>query len=119
VQTALDEFGKFLIARVRDKAIAEWDKIAAGKMKGMTADSLRPAFAKLGDAERALIYRLIPKIVDTTLHHLLWAIEQNERITLAMEARGSSINLAQVSDGLPGDLIGWIERFSDERHEEL
>jgi hypothetical protein len=117
VSTALDDFGKFLMARVRDEAITQWDKIAAGEMKGRTAERLRPAFERLGEAERELVNELIPRVVDTTLHQLLWAIEQTPRITLAIESDGATVNLARVSDGLPGDLVGWISGFSRERHE--
>ncbi|MDF2859636.1 MAG: hypothetical protein K0Q87_5487 [Neobacillus sp.] len=60
---------------------------------------------------------VVPKIVDTTLHHLLWTFEQNELIDINV-ANGDSkqISIKEISDGLAGELYtedGWISRFSD------
>jgi hypothetical protein len=116
---ALDRFGELLIKRVRDKAILDWRKILDGRMKGETAERLRPEISRLGPGELALIERLVPQIVDTALHHLLWTLEQEESIGIAVQTPAGAVpSLREVSDGLAGELDRWIVRFGKEPHEE-
>ena len=75
----LEAFGMFLMRRVRDKAIADWDKIVSGEMKGDSAARVQRELAEYGAEDIEVLRRLIPQIVDTTLHHLLWALEQDEQ----------------------------------------
>jgi len=61
----------------------------------------------------ALIERLVPKIVDTVLHHLVWTLEQVEDVDIAVHLRNGSVpSLREVIDGLAGELYDWIEWFS-------
>jgi hypothetical protein len=103
------------MARVRDKAILHWTMIASGKMKGEQAE--HDALDRLDADGRQSFLALVPAVVDTVLHHLLWTVEQNEKIQLVMVARdGSVTNLNDMSDGLAGELYserGWIARFSE------
>jgi hypothetical protein len=72
----------------------------------------------LTDKEKELIKRLVPKIVDTSLHHLLWTLEQNESLELTIYDGTKKENIAEISDGLTGELYtedGWIYRFSNKR----
>lgn len=117
----LDEFGQMLMSRVRDEAISQWDMILDGRMKGVTADRLRQALAGITGPDRDLLGRVVPMIVDTTLHHLLWTMEQEKRVAVLMDpGDGTRRNVAEASDGLAGELQGtrgWIARFSGQRHE--
>lgn len=116
---ALDQFGKLLIERVREKAILDWTKILDGRMKGETAERLRPDLSRLSPSELALVGRLVPQIVDTALHHLLWALEQDESVEIVVKTpTGAVPSLREASDGLAGELYDWISRFSTEVHEE-
>jgi hypothetical protein len=116
---ALAHFGELLIRRVREKAILDWTKILDGRMKGETAERLRPELSRLDPGELALIERLVPQIVDTALHHLLWTLEQEESVDIAVKTSAGVVpSLREVSDGLAGELYEWIPRFSKERHEE-
>lgn len=112
----LDHFGKRLMASVRDETIEQWLSLIDGKLKGETAERLRPELKRMTSADRSLLRRLVPRIVDTTLHHLLWTLEGNEDITVSVTADGENCpNIASESDGLAGEVYGpagWIARFS-------
>ncbi len=119
---ALDILGEILMARVRDKAIGDWDRILDGRMKGSTAQKVRSELEAVSSDAPAVIAKMVPRIVDTTLHHLLWTLEQEDSLELSVEAEGESTpSIRDESDGLTGELYrarGWIARFSRERHEE-
>ena len=119
---SLDRLGELLMTRVRDKAISDWDKILDGRMKGATADRVRSELAAGTGEPVAILRRLIPLVVDTTLHHLLWTLEQEKSLNLSIGVEGDVIPSArEASDGLSGELYGtrgWIARFSTERHEQ-
>jgi hypothetical protein len=112
----LDELGKILMERVRDEAIGHWDSILSGKMKDEESQAIHQQVRKMGPQIEALVRALVPRIVDTTLHHLLWTLEQNqERLKLIFVGEEGETDAAADSDGLPGELYteeGWIARFS-------
>lgn len=111
---ALDRFGELLIRKVRGKAIADWSKLLDGRMKGETAARLGPAIALLAPSERHLLGRLVPEIVDSTLHHLLWSLDQDTSVSVAVKtSEGTVGSVREASDGLAGELYEWIPRFSD------
>lgn len=111
---SLDTFGEILIKKVRDTSILHWDKIASGKI----IDEENSSIGTLGKQELELIQRLIPKIVDTTIHNLLSTIEREENIYIVIDSNGNTENLSEESDGLAGELYGkrgWIKKFSSQR----
>ena len=112
----LDKFGELLMTRVRDKAIGDWEKILSGEMRGQRAERLRAELTPFEPAQLEVIRRLLPDIVDTTLHHLLWMLEQERSADLICEA-GSGVkeSVRDSSDGLTGELYGkngWVAQFS-------
>jgi hypothetical protein len=104
-----EEFGKLPMEKVRDEAIEQWDMIIDGRMKGKTAERAHRDLQILSPEGRDVLTRLVPAIVDTTLHHLMWTIEQHEEVSLRM---ADGPELRTISDGLAGDLNLWRERFS-------
>jgi hypothetical protein len=105
------------MTRVRDEAIADWDMIVAGAMKDAHSQSVAATIQRFpADAQR-LIVSLIPRIVDTTVHHLLWALDQEEgSIQVHVDdGTGRFVKLNEQSDGLPGELYDWLPRFSRQR----
>lgn len=118
---ALSEFGAVLVRRVRDKAILDWEKIIDGRLKGRTAESMRPKLASFTEAQRQVLADLVPRIVDTTLHHLLWTLEQVDWVRVEVETEAGTVSdLARVSENFPGELYteeGWIARFTEQRHD--
>jgi len=116
-QAALDKFGQLLMRKVRDEAIIDWKKMIGGSMKGESAEKLRQVLRPLSDDDRKIVVQLIPGIVDTVLHHLLWTVEQQVDLQLGIKAEEGVESLRDISDGLPGELYtdeGWIARFSNE-----
>lgn len=115
---ALNEFGAILIRRVRDKAILDWQKIIDGRMKGRTAEHVRPMLASFTAEQVEVLSGLIPRVVDTTLHHLLWTLEQVDWVRVEVETEAGTVSdLAHVSESFPGELYtsqGWIARFTEQ-----
>ncbi|MGA3282913.1 MAG: epimerase [Verrucomicrobiota bacterium] len=114
---SLDKFGELLMKRVRDKAIGDWERFISGEMKGATAERVQQQIVSLTPEQRDTLCNLIPLIVDTTLHHLLFTAEQERSLQLIIDNPGESAahNLRDISDGLSGELYGkhgWIARFS-------
>lgn len=105
--------------RVRDKAISDWDKIVGGEMKGASAERVRHVLTQCSPKEIEVLRWLVPQVVDTTLHHLLWALEQDDHVKVAVETDDSvTASISEESDGLPGELYGdrgWIARLSEQR----
>jgi hypothetical protein len=116
-QVALDKFGQLLIKRVRDEAVTDWKMMIDGRMKGASAEKVREFLGRLSEADKKLFSQLIPGVVDTVLHHLLWTVEQESDLYVGVETDNGIENLREISDGLPGELYsdeGWIARFSKE-----
>ena len=116
---ALIRFGCVLMQKVRDEAIEEWDKILDGRMGGHRASLVRERLHALTPEQRVVTSWVIPQVVDTTLHHLLWTLEQSRELELKVRILEElSENLREVSDGLAGELYGsrgWIAKFSQQQ----
>ena len=114
----LDEFGKILINDVRDRTIRNIDSIISGKMKDSESQVIYKKISNFGEDEKLLINILIPKIIDFSIHNMLEMFEENEKIELIINGK----NLAEISDGLAGELYtedGWIQKFSEQRYEDI
>jgi hypothetical protein len=116
-KAALDLFGRFLINKVRDEAISDWQMIVHGRMKGEIADKVRQKLGAFSEEQRKIFLSLVPEVVDTVLHHLLWTLEQEDDIRIGVTVNNQDVHsLREVSDGLAGELPsseGWIARFSN------
>lgn len=116
---ALDKFGSFLMTRVRDESISDFKMIIAGKMKGDDAERIRSALTGFSSDQLSVLSSIVPEVVDSVLHNLLWSLEQDEDVSLRVNLDNSeSLDLNEISDGLAGELYGdygWIETFSQEK----
>lgn len=119
----LDFFGELLMTRVRDKAISEWDRIMDGRAKGITAKVVKKALENFSEEQKKTVGWLLPKVVDSTIHHLLWTFEQELVVDIVVKKESGTVNsIRDLSDGLSGELYtqdGWIVRFSKQRYEEF
>jgi hypothetical protein len=117
-QAAMDLFGQLLMTRVRDAAISDWTMLIDGRMKGERATRIRSILDRFPDTAKELLPSLVPEIVDSVLHHLLWALEQSDDVSVRVQVGNEDVrNLRDASDGLAGELYsdeGWIARFSKE-----
>ncbi len=118
-KSMLEKFGEILISKVRDKVINDWEMILDGKMKGSSAVQVRDLLSGYSNEQVEVLERLIPQVVDTALHHLLWTLDQLDTLKiLLLDTDGTSWDIKKLSDGLPGELYGdqgWIKRFSKKR----
>lgn len=113
----LDRFARALMTRVRDRAIAECDRLAAGGAVGPSGERWR---GLVGDDDvRKALSELIPDIVDQVLFELLDAADHDE-LALGWRADGQQFaSLEQLGAGeMSGDLMrseGWRAQFSEQR----
>ena len=89
-------------------------------MKGSRAANIRNLLSGYSHEQIEILKELIPQVVDTTLHHLLWTVEQVDALKILVSDKGGNIcDVKEISDGLPGELysdLGWINRFTKKRH---
>lgn len=114
----LNYFGEKLMKEVRDETISSVDMMIEGKMNGITAKQMKEKISCLNDVQLEVVMWLIPKIVDLGLYNLLSMIEQNNDVKILI----NGIDIKESSDGLEGELYtedGWIQKFSNERYEEI
>lgn len=122
MRTILDDFGKTLISEVRDRSISEIDMLLDGKMKGITAQIFKSKLKSFGKEQIEVIKWLIPQLVDINLNNTLEMIDSNNSIDVKITYNNSQYSIKELSDGLSGELYtsdGWIQKFSNERYEEL
>jgi hypothetical protein len=113
----LEEFAKILVESVRDAAIRSNDRtlsashVIAKRWKEAAASGSLEVFAKV----------LISDIVDSTISHLLNAIDQELLRLSFMGSTGKSLDLTTVAQE-SGELSGWYkggggwcEKYSKER----
>ena len=116
-KAALDKFGHLLMRNVRDEAIIDWEMIIDGRMEGDLAEKIREVLRNVSETDKNVLLQLIPGVVDTVLHHLLWTTEQQSDLQVGIKIDDRIEELRNISDGLPGELYtddGWIARYSRE-----
>jgi hypothetical protein len=114
VTAEIEEFAKLLVEWVRDAAIRSNDSVF-GETHAV-AKRWKEAAATSGSLE-TFAKIIIPDIVDSTIAHLLGAIDQEVLRLSYISAEGKSVDLATATDGLSG-LYGseWCEKFTKERY---
>lgn len=104
------------MASVRDETLSKFDAIAGGQLKSERALRLRKALDALTAEQVDGVKAVMAGVVDDTMHHLLWMLEQDdEQCRLLYGDSTSEHDLVEISDGLSGELYsedGWIARFS-------
>ncbi|MBA3946758.1 MAG: epimerase [Herpetosiphonaceae bacterium] len=115
---ALDMFGALLMKRVRDGRIGEWDVAVTGGGKSEQGLFVRELLQSFDAQQIDAIRQLIPRIVDTALHNLLWTLEQEEAVVIGVHTVAGFVpNLSEVSiDELCGELDEWILRLSSKHY---
>jgi hypothetical protein len=94
--------------------------ILVGRLKSARAQQIRERVPVFGANQLEILHELIPPIVDTTLHRLLWSLEETRWVKISVETEAGLVpDQARVSDEFPGELYGdqgRIVRFSGARH---
>ena len=97
----IEEFAKFLVKYVRDRAIQNCDMALHPDAKGLSAVR-RKETIKSGDIE-SILEMIIPDVVDETIFFLLNSIDQN---LLRLSFTASNGKTVDLDDG-SGELAGW------------
>lgn len=116
-QAELQRFAEVLIRRVRDRAIAECDRLVSGGMAGPDGERWRNLIVSQEAAQA--VREVIPEVVDETLFCLLDAIDSG-RLPLGWRVSGDSfvglddLGLGDMAGCLMGS-PGWRHEFSSQR----
>lgn len=102
----LDKFGDFIIKNLRDKAIEQNEMLIAGKLKGMKIKELQDRVSRLSSGQRDVVREVVRDVLDTTLHDLLFAIQEAHELSLGLEISVDGINIAEESGMLNGEPLG-------------
>jgi hypothetical protein len=115
----LDEFGKRLVAEVRDTTIYFMNATMAGEMKSTYRQILFEHFQKLDKDAANVVRQFVLRTVDDCLFYFLRFIEETETELIFPTESGEKIDVAKTSDALMGELKGellteegWIAEFS-------
>jgi hypothetical protein len=113
----LDNFGKILIEEVRDRVLHLGELIRDGHMNSIENKDLYNRIKKLSPECQEVLKDFACALVDKTIHHSLWMIEQNDEYDLVKYSKDKSppLSLRDISDGLCAELYtedGWIEKYS-------
>ena len=96
----LEKFGELFINEVRDRTIRVYDKRVNGIMKDISSKELYNEVQHLNDSQRQLIQKIISQVTDLSLHNMLFMLEEHGEMELFMNGE----NIAEISDGLSGEL---------------
>jgi hypothetical protein len=110
-----NEFGAFLMTKLRDPAIDQADGLLNALWKAPGLRSLQADLAKLTPEQRAVVRRCVVSAVDAGIHDFLFALGEEHdaggRIKITIDGQ----DVASQSDGLHGEPFteqGWFGRFS-------
>ncbi len=107
-------FGNDFVKSVRDNTLFVLEGIISGHMKSAIDKDMFKKIKSLSSEEQDLIRDLAYRMVDLTLHNMLFMFENNDHWEIISKEDKSDI--AEISDGLAGELYtddGWIKKFSE------
>lgn len=109
----LESAGRAVIEFVRDHTIHQLDQLLDMKMKTPSDQLIQQELQTVSPDARNLIRKVGRRVIDETLHNVMWMLEGGERLELWLKpASGERINLTELSDGLAGDVCQWTQAFS-------
>lgn len=114
----IEEFGRILVQQVRDYAIRSSESSLNPEAQDVESRRWREKLS--GSTPESFAREIIPDVVDTTIFHLLRAIDQ-ELLRLSFPAStGKSVDLSaegygELSGWYMGGEDGWRAKYSKER----
>ena len=81
----LSYLGETLINEVRDRTIRGFDMRITAKMWDESSQKLFEQVQKMNNEERQLIEKMIPQIVDLSIHNMLCMVEEHEDIDVQVK----------------------------------
>ncbi|MCE9533775.1 MAG: hypothetical protein K8T89_22000 [Planctomycetes bacterium] len=111
----VEKFGEFIVTKLRDRAIEYADGLLAARWKSPSSKDLQSSLAKLTQAQRALVRRVVIDAVDGGIHDFLFALDEIKDAGQDISIIVDNQNVAALSDGLHGEPYtdeGWFARYS-------
>jgi hypothetical protein len=112
---ALDKFGQFIVAKLRDRAFEQYEILEKGGWKTPSLQSLQDALGSLEAEQKNVVRRCVFDAIDTALHDVLVAFQEAHDLEMGIEVLVDGENVAELSGMLHGELFGeegWIVRYS-------
>ncbi len=113
---ALENLGKFLMTKVRDRTLQEFKDIFSGELQEEHAEEIRKTISWATADQLNSINELIRETVDATVHNLLWALEEEkQKVQLIVTDESKPVNAVSASRGLAAEIFGekgWIAQHS-------
>lgn len=112
---ALDKFGEFVVAKLRDAVIDHADALLVARWKAPALQALQADLRRLTAAQRAVVRRCVVEAVDSGLHDFLFALQEEHDAGGGVSVVVDGRPVAAESDGLQGEPYtdwGWFARFS-------
>jgi hypothetical protein len=111
----LDTFGRFIMESLRDRAIGNYDGLAASKWKSPRVAGLQKALAAFTEEQRDVVRQCVVDSVDVAIHDFLFKLQEIADFKNDIQVLVDGQNIVPLSDGLQGEpygKTGWIQRFS-------
>jgi hypothetical protein len=113
----VNKFGKFIVTKMRDKAIDFFEGLAAQHWKSPSTLRLQADLAKLTKKQQSIIRRCLIASIDEGLHSFLFALGEAHDFNQVIGVTVDGVNVAEPdqTDGLHGEMFGekgWIAQFS-------
>ena len=110
----LNEFGEIFVKRARDGAIRETNWIIDGSVKAPSLLELSKQVQLFSDEQKVTLRKFLLEAIDHALFYIMITPEQHEEyVKMTITKDGKTYNLPEISDGLGGELFGWIKQFSE------
>lgn len=110
-----EDFGRKLIEEVRDRTLEYYRRLSMSELRSQRDRMLSEKIQLLTDKERELLQEVVFCITDLSLHNIMFLFESEPPSGWRIILHPEEIDLAEVSDGLCGELYsetGWISRYS-------
>ena len=110
----LNQFGKLLMEEVRDGVIYDLHQIIEGNFVSEQNKYLQ-SIIKKSKIKKEDLEIIVTEMIDKTIFSFLFMFDMNEEFSIVANTGKTVKNLAEVSDGLAGEIYsdeGWIKKYS-------
>jgi len=99
----------------------ELSRLFEKKAKAPALQNLQESLQQFSAEQRTLIKDLVDELATTSMHALLFSLQEISDLDEGIEIWVEGKNIAELSDGLHGEIFsdeGWIKRFSRHDYDE-
>src|SRR5262245_49357678 len=111
----LEQFGQFVMAKLRDRAIEHHDLLADGYWKAPSLRQLQTDLKTLSKEQLLIVRRCVVNAIDTAIHDFLFALQELGDFDNDIRVMAQGQDIAELSDGLHGEPFaddGWFAKYS-------